>query len=181
MPTVVYLHGHGGWAPSMGFTQVPKKCSISFYTHFAKLLNATMVQKIFAGTYLGDFDRTIEAFGTVPNLRMDSLTTAQRQWAINSTAGSGKTLVMLPAAPPNRSRTLAQLMEWSVENIGPELDFRWLCCQSLSLKQQGGRKLGLNASDRTAQDGHEGQYLFKWVENGVEQTRWVNSNSSIHH
>jgi hypothetical protein len=39
---------------------------------------------------------------------------------------------------------------------------------------------GLNASDRTAQAGHEGEYLFKRKEGGVEHTKWVKSNSSIH-
>jgi hypothetical protein len=44
----------------------------------------------------------------------------------------------------------------------------------------GGRAVGLNASDRTAQEGREGYYLFKWKEGGQEKTKWVKSNSSIH-
>lgn len=180
MPTTVFLHGHGNWAPSMGYTTVPKGCTISFYTHFAKLLNGSMVEQILDNNYIGELERTIGPFGTVPNLRLSSLTQAQRDWAIQKADASGLLLVTLPAAPPNHRMSLEELMAWCVENIGSELDFRWLCCQSLSLTQTGGRALGLNASDRTVQEGHRGEYLLRWKENGVEKTKWVRSESSIH-
>jgi hypothetical protein len=180
MATTVFLHGHGSWAPIMGYTSVPKGCSVSFYTHFAKLLNQTMVTQILDNTYTGELDRTIGAFGSVPNLRMSSLTASQKTWAEDKANITGLTVVILPAAPPTVRWTLIELMDWCVENIGKDLDFRWLCCQSLTLKDQGGRKEGLNASDRTAQAGHESEYLFKWKEGGVEHTKWVKSNSSIH-
>jgi hypothetical protein len=164
----------------MGYTTVPKGCSISFYTHFAKLLNWSMVEQILDNNYLGELERTIGPFGTVPNLQLSSLTQDQYQRAFDKVAVSGLVLVSLPPAPPVIRTTLEKAMAWCVENIGSELDFRWLCCQSLSLTQVGGRALGLNASDRTVQQGHEGEYLLRWTENGVEKTKWVRSESSIH-
>jgi len=183
---VVFLHGHGSWHPQMGYTKVPQGCSVSFYTHFAKLLNQTMVAKIFDGSFAGELERTVGQFMTLPNLRMSSLTVGQKTWAENMWAGSpiapGKGILMLPAAPPTQRRTLDELMASAVKQLGNDIQFRWLCCQSLALKQVGGRALGLNASDRTAQTGHEGHYLFKWTdENGLAHQKWVRSDSSIHH
>lgn len=180
MGSIVFLHGHGSWAPAMGFTTVPARCSVTFYTHFAKLLNATMVSQILGGTYTGTVDRTLEGFMTVPDCRMTSLTTGQVENANKWFSGTGAMLHMLPASPPTVRKQLSTLMSECISAMGNELDFHWLCCQSLSLKQKGGRKLGLNASDRTAQVGHEGYYLFKWKENGVDNEKWVKSNSSIH-
>lgn len=180
MSTKVFLHGHGSWAPSMGYVTVPKGCSVSFYTHFAKLLNATMVRQILGGTYAGDLDRVIGEYKSVPNVRMSSLTGGQIMNANNWFNGIGAVLHMLPASPPVVRMTLQELMDECMQTIDDSIDFHWLCCQSLTLNQQGGRALGLNASDRTAQVGHEGYYLFKWKENGVDMERWVKSNSSIH-
>lgn len=176
----VFLHGHGSWAPDMGYTQVPKGCSVSFYTHFAKLLNATMVKQILGGTYTGELDRTLDAFKTVPNVRMSSLTPGQVANAGKWFSGAGAIVHMLPASPPTMRKTLEELMGECIQAYGPDIDFHWLCCQSLRLAQVGGRELGLNASDRTAQVGHEGYYLFKWKEGGVAKQKWVKSNSSIH-
>jgi hypothetical protein len=188
---IIFLHGHGSWAPTMGYVNVPKKSSISFYTHFAKLLNQTMVAKIFRGTHVGEMDRTIGAYHTVPNLRMSSLTVGQKTWAEDewdaSPARAGNGLWMLAPAPPTQRISLGAIMTGlraSVDrDIGDstEVEFRWLCCQALGLKQVGGREHGLNASDRTAQAGHMGEYLFKWTDsNGVAQQKFVKSNSSIH-
>lgn len=179
MATTVFLHGHGGWKPSMGYVNVPKGCSVSFYTHFAKLLNGTMVEQILTGTYTGDFDRTVPAFHSAPNVQMSSLPASLAQWAKDKNT-TGISMVLLPNSPPVVRMSLEKLMELSIGAFGSDLDFRWLCCQALQLKDTGGRAQGVNASDRTAQAGHEGEYLFKWVENGVEKTKWVKSNSSIH-
>lgn len=181
MATLIYLHGHGSWAPSMGFTDVPKGCSLSFYTHFAKLLNQTMVAQILNNSFAGTLDRTIGEFKKAPNCRMSSLTADQKDWATQQAQGKGYRLLTLQAAPPVVRMDLAQLLDHCRSKYQGELDIRWLCCQSLSLKQVGGRGLGLNASDRTAQAGHEGEYLFKWKDaGGAEQAKWVKSDSSIH-
>lgn len=190
MARIVFLHGHGGWKPQDGYTKVPKGCSISFYTHFAKLLNQTMVVKIMDGTFNGELDRTVGQFGSVPDLVMSNLPQAQLTSQENRFfAGIGQptpngdqpVLCTLPAAPPTHRCSLATLMNHVRENMTGEIEFRWLCCQSLGLKQVGGRALGLNASDRTAMNGHQGEYLFKWLDGGQVQTKWVKSNSSIHH
>lgn len=184
MPTLL-LHGHGTWKPDDGFTQVPKHCSISFYTHFAKLLNKTMVRQILLGTMTQGYDRTVGQFETVPNLVLSSLTAGQHTWASSTIVPNGRLLWMLPPSPPTRRYKLDFIMEQFVEALEPSannpLNFEWLCCQSLSLNKVGGRSLGLNASDRTVQAGHGGQYLFKWVDGtGAAQTKWVQSNSSLH-
>jgi hypothetical protein len=180
MATKVYLHGHGSWKPSMGHILMPKGCSIVFYTHFAKLLNQTMVKQILEGAYAGDTDRTIGEFKAAPNLQMSSLTHDQMKWANQTFAGTGAVLHMLPAGPPMKRKSLEALIDECVQAFGKEIEFHWLCCQSLALTQMGGRAVGLNASDRTAQEGREGYYLFKWKEGGQEKTKWVKSNSSIH-
>jgi hypothetical protein len=164
----------------MGYVSVPKGCSVTFYTHFAKLLNATMVVQILGGSYAGEPDRQIGEFKSVPNVRMSSLTQGQVDNANKWYSGAGAVLHMLPAAPPVVRKTLQELMDECIQSIDTSIDFHWLCCQSLTLTQKGGRALGLNASDRTAQSGHEGYYLFKWKEGGVDKEKWVKSNSSIH-
>ncbi|MBU0753701.1 MAG: hypothetical protein KJ645_01085, partial [Planctomycetes bacterium] len=92
----------------------------------------------------------------------------------------GYALARLPAEPPKVRKSLSRLMNECIQALGSDLDFHWLCCQSLGLKRTGGRAFGLNASDRTAQTDHEGYYLFKWKEGGIQKTRWVKSASSIH-
>lgn len=182
--TVVFLHGHGSWKPEFGYTQVPRNCSVTFYTHFAKLLNQTMVRLILNGTFAGQFERTIGAFHAVPNLRMSSLTQGQYDWADATFVPGGRVLYRLPPAPPTQRFFLSQMMQAFTDAWGrdAQIDYHWLCCQALGLDKVGGGEVGLNASDRTAQTGHEGEYLFKWKDgNGVEQTKWVKSNSSIHH
>ena len=181
--TTVLLHGHGSWKPEFGYTKVPKNCSISFYTHFAKLLNQTMVRLIFQGTYNGTLDREIGEFMTVPDLRMSSLTQGQYDWADANFVPNGRVLYRLAPKPPTQRFKLSEMMSAFTEAWGKDtaIEYEWICCQSLGLDRKGGRKLGLNASDRTAQVGHEGQYLFKWKdEHGANQQKWVQSNSSIH-
>jgi hypothetical protein len=187
LATKIFLHGHGTWKPDMGYTQVPKGCSIVFYTHFAKLLNATMVRQILGGTYVqnaeeleGRIDRRIGQYKTAPNLRISSLTAGQLQNAHRWFSGTGAILHTLPAAPPVVRRNLDALMDECIQAYGEDLEFHWLCCQALGLTRVGGRALGVNASDRTAQVGREGYYLFKWNEGGVPKTKWVKSHSTIH-
>jgi len=178
--TTVYLHGHGSWTPSMGYTKVPANCSLTFYTHFAKLLNATMVKQIMAGTYTKT-ESEHGAFKTVPNLQISSLTQGQVNNAYTWGGGvSPYILHTLPVAPKTRL-SLSDVMADCTAAYGKKLDFHWLCCQSLGLSKVGGREFGLNASDRTAQSGHNGQYLFKWKDvNGIQQQKWVKSNNSMH-
>lgn len=185
MPTAtIFLHGHGGWKPDNGYTTVPRNSSLSFYTHFAKLLNQTMVVQILQNSYAGELERTVGEFQTVPNLRLSSLSVGLHNWATGTFVnGGGRNLWMLPPDPPHRARMLSDLMAGFRENVDSKttIDFRWLCCQALGLKQAGGRAEGVNASDRTAQAGHEGEYLFKWTDSdGVAHQKWVKSNSSIH-
>lgn len=180
----IFIHGHGTWKPVNGFTVVPKNSSITFYTHFAKLLNATMAYPILRNTFTGESERTIPAYMMVPNMTLSSLTAAQRHTAGTIfAAGAGRNLYMLPAAPPTKRVTLEAVMERfrKITDLDLELRFHWLACQHLGLKAVGGGALGVNASDRTFQTGHRGQYLLKWVDSdGIAQQKYVSSQSSIH-
>lgn len=181
--TKVLLHGHGSWKLEFGYTKMPKNCSILFYTHFAKLLNRAMVRQIFQATYTGTIDREIGAFMTVPDLRMDSLTQGQYDWADANFIANNRVLYRLAPEPPTQRFKLSEMMDTFTQAWGRDtpIEYEWICCQALGLDQKGGGELGLNASDRTAQAGHAGEYLFKWKDgNGNPQQKWVKSNSSIH-
>jgi len=178
----IFLHGHGGWKPTDGYTEVPRNSSVTFYTHFAKLLNATMAYPILGNTYTNQHERVIEQYKLVPDMVLSNLTVGQRQTATNIfSGGGGRNLYMLPASPPRRV-TLSALMKWFREKVSDDvmLQFHWIACQQLGLKAVGGGEFGVNASDRSNQVGHEGEYLLKWRDgDGVEQTRFLQSDSTF--
>ncbi|MCB2135610.1 MAG: hypothetical protein KDE08_06645 [Rhodobacteraceae bacterium] len=183
----IFIHGHGSWKPANGYFQMPKNCSVSFYTHFAKLLNATMAYPILENAYSGEADRTIGQFMQVPNMQLSSLTQTQQNSADDLFAkGGGRNLYTLPPAPPVVRISLEKIVDMHVaalERSGKrnvELRFHWIACQQLGLKSKGGGEAGVNASDRSNQSGHKGQYLFKWRDdNGVLQERFVASESTF--
>ncbi|HBY60253.1 MAG TPA: hypothetical protein DEH78_10545 [Solibacterales bacterium] len=157
----VFLSGHGGWKPGQGYTTVPRGCRIHFYTHFAKNLITGMEHKILDGSY-NTIDHTVEEYKSCPNLRLshqeDSWT--QKSQAKLATRGDPN-CILLPSPPTGFS--LAELFqEWNDSQL-PGVEFHWLACQTLGLKQVGGRQFGLNAGDFSHASGSPGRYRIKDV------------------
>ena len=70
MALQVYLCGHGQWKPKSGYVSLPKNCTITFYTHFAKLMLQDAVEEIVAGNYHGTPDLVARGFSQVPNMTL---------------------------------------------------------------------------------------------------------------
>ncbi|MCA9139879.1 MAG: hypothetical protein KDB00_24065 [Planctomycetales bacterium] len=142
-----------------------------------------MAYPILKKTFTGEPDRTISEYKMAPNMILSNLTVQQRETADHIfVTGGGRNLYMLPAAP-NRRVTLEAVMAHfrKITKQDLQLKFHWIACQQLGLKAAGGGTFGVNASDRTFQTGHRGQYLFKWVDSsGNQQSKYVSSDSSIH-
>jgi hypothetical protein len=148
--THIFLSGHGGWTPSNGFTKVPARCTVHFYTHFAKLLMTGMSEKILRGTWK-QAERSHGAFMMVPNMTLygqpaEWTEKAERQ--LNRSVWGNDADIF--AAPDEDDKgTLSELFDLMTED-GPlplEVHFHWLCCSHVSLRKAGGADIGFNASD----------------------------------
>lgn len=153
----IFLSGHGGWKPADGYVQVPKNCRVHFYTYFAKNLMTDMEYQILRGEYTA-IDRTIEEHSKCPNMR---LYPQEQGWTVRAKDELKKRhddnclVFSMPEELPDRStpykkgvrlRWVFDFFErWLVHEGGAE--FHWMACQTLQLKQVGGRAHGLNAED----------------------------------
>ncbi len=146
----IFLSGHGGWTPSDGFTKVPARCAVHFYTHFAKLLMTDMEEKILRGKWT-HAERSHGAFMTVPNM---TLYGQPADWTKNAKKRLNRSVwgndAEILAAPNEDDQiNLSELFDLLTEE-GPlpeDLNFHWLCCSHVSLKEAGGADIGFNASD----------------------------------
>lgn len=155
----IFLSGHGGWTPSSGFTKMPARCSLHFYTHFAKLLMTDMETKILAGSW-----RTVERshgpYMTAPNMTLYGQPAAWTQRAEKALDhgvwGADATILALP--DEDDEATLSELFEEMIK-AGPleeDVHFHWLCCSHVDLKPAGGADVGFNASDFVHNSGYQG-------------------------
>lgn len=168
MANHIFLSGHGGWEPSQGYTQVPRGCKVHFYTHFAKNLITGMEYKILEGTY-NNIERTIDEFMMCPNMLLSE---QEESWTQASRAALARRndpdCVLLPA--PSEGFTLNQLFSaWADAGLD-SAEFHWLACQTLKLRQVGGRNFGLNAGDFAHENTNPGRYRirkaggqFEWI------------------
>jgi hypothetical protein len=155
MATHVFLSGHGGWSPRDGWVMVPKGCRIHFYTHFAKNMITGMEYMILSGQYT-DIDRTIEEYKQCPNMVLSHQEDSWTQKSLEKLQVRNDIQWSL-ITPPNGRFRLGQIFDyWSTRN--EEAEFHWMACQTLSLKQVGGRKFGLNAGDFSHDTSMPGKY-----------------------
>jgi len=168
MPIQLFLSGHGGWKPVNGYTQVPKGCSITFYTNFAKNLITGMEYQILAGTY-HESDRTIREYMSCPNMQLSAQDDDWTQKSRSELAKRHDANCVLFESPPD-GLALADLFEaWVGQNL-PAVDFHWMACQTLQLKKVGGRAFGLNAGDFAHDPSRPGRYRITLVDGTY---RWI--------
>ena len=146
----VFLSGHGGWSPSLGYTKVPPNCTVIFYTHFAKLLMTDMEGQILRGDYT-QVERAHKQFNMVPNMKLygqpDAWTRSAEDNLNEAFWGADAKVVALD--DEDDEMTLSEM--FAELNEGPklpeEVTFHWLCCSHVGLKAAGGADIGFNASD----------------------------------
>ena len=129
----VVICGHGASRPHVSaYTKVPKGCTISFYTEYAKTLAGPDGPKI-AGDTLGRTpSNVVEAFKTCPNLMYFPLTAAEKQ-GFETAKAAGTILTYCDVANGYSLESLFTV--WG--GLGREFDFHWGCCQALQLKNSG--------------------------------------------
>lgn len=147
MKTIV-ICGHGGWAPLDGYAQVPKGCSIAFYTDFSKTLAGDEANQIAAGTYPHAPKQVIQEFKVCPNFRFYPENTIAEKEAIIALKGADRELLFTWDAT---GRPLKHLFE--TLNPTAEIAFHWACCLYTQLNQTpGSAQKGINLTQK--QDGY---------------------------
>jgi hypothetical protein len=167
MAIEVFLSGHGGWKPANGYTTVPKGCSIAFYTNFAKNLITGMEYKILEGSWT-QTDRVIEEFKSCPNMllsKQDADWTERSRKMLNLRNDPTAKLLTTPT-----SIDLSDFFEYWVKKGAGPANFHWMACQTLQLKQSGGRNVGLNAGDFAHDPSQPGRFRLSGAGN-VDQ--WI--------
>ncbi|WP_425091460.1 putative adhesin [Tropicimonas sp. S265A] len=171
----VFLSGHGGWKPESGYTRLPKGCKIHFYTDFAKNLITGMEYQILRGDYT-DIQHSVDEYMQCPDLRLSS---QDEKWTKRSETELAKrndpdcSIMIAPAG----GATLSELFQsWTKGNSG-EVEFHWMACQTLGLKQVGGRSHGLNAGDFSHSDKAKARYRIK--SNGKGKYMWMTDDGKI--
>jgi len=166
----IYIHGHGVWEPRGGYITVPRGFKISFYTHFAKTVSGSTVDRIFDGGNVPP-ERTIEEFKTVPNFVVSGLTADQKRHADQK---KGDLQVLMPQNEmelrtiflgfgPLMVRVQKSNAERRVKNLSAAfIHLHWLCCQRVLLEPTWGNAVGVNAQDMRHNEQHEGTYRVKW-------------------
>lgn len=129
----VVICGHGASRPHVSaYTTVPKGCSISFYTSYAKTLAGPDGPKI-AGDTLGRAPSSvITEFKTCPNLMYFPLTASEKQ-GFEDAKAVGTILTFCDDASGYPLESLFRI--WA--GTGRKFDFHWGCCQALQLKNSG--------------------------------------------
>ncbi len=155
--TDVILHSHGSWDPSKGYFQLPKGCSVRFFTHFAKTLMPTDAKKIIDGSYGGPIEREVGEYKTIPNMGASPLSNSQlikaQGWLNGGTRGG----VAFYSTPVRR--TLSELVELTRNALGRDGTYRfdWVCCQALKLEKTPlGGTVGVNARHYA----EKGEFMF---------------------
>jgi hypothetical protein len=134
--------GHGGWTLKNGYTSVPAKSSITFYTQNAKLMNQTEVEQVIRGTYPGQPDCHVAEFKTAPNMTLYQDDAQCRIESINACPGD-KGLLFWRDEAKKKSVTLKEIFD-----ALPGHDFVWVCCRELALKSTTrGKEIGVNAGE----------------------------------
>ena len=173
----IFLSGHGGWTPSQGYTEVPKGCKINFYTHFAKNLITGMEYKILDGSYT-EVERTIGEFNQCPNMVLSG---QEASWTERSKAKlkNRNDIDWGLITPPEHGRySLSQIFSYYGKKQ-ESVELHWMACQTLGLKQVGGRSLGVNAGDFAHDHTRPAQFRIKKIGAGGTEYIWMTGDCAV--
>jgi hypothetical protein len=161
MAKIIVLSGHGSWEMKDGYTQLPARTSIKFYTCNMKTLSDGLG---------GDIDRGIVAnlepdqesgpYSTVPNMRLypphglNIRTPNANTWNVIDIPTS-----TVPTSNKNLQvridhhyggggdlKTLLELLQPAL--VGHEVTILWAACRAIGLHNAGGKYVGVNAMQR---------------------------------
>ena len=157
----VFLSGHGGWHPKLGYTKVPAGCSVNFYTHFAKLLITGMEYRILRGDY-NQVESNFPQFSMVPNMKLYGQPEAWTQKSENELQSNawGANAMIYALDDEDDETTLSEIFAEINENprLPEDLEFHWLACSEVQLRKAGGADIGFNAGDFNHDRGSGGRY-----------------------
>lgn len=143
----IYLGGHGEWNMSDGYVELPKGCSISFYTEFSKNMFTSDMKDIIKGKFKGSVKSKIEQYKTCNNytLHPDPANCTECRQILSDRNDSNLALVMFAGG---RAWTLKEIFAWATEER-LAVDFIWCACRFTGLKDAGGKAVGVNAAQGT--------------------------------
>lgn len=133
----VYLCGHGNWDPNEGFIDLPKGCSMTFYTHHAKTMLQDAVLQIVGGTYAGEPHQVVSEFKAVPNMRLSPDAPGDKQDTKNALAGnptpnSTAWFVNQPVTLKTLFSSCADRI-WRLVQQHGGVAFHWTCCRYVDM------------------------------------------------
>ncbi|AFL74229.1 putative adhesin [Thiocystis violascens] len=166
MSLTVFLAGHGEWDPENGFTQVPRGCSVAFYTHHAKTLLTNAAYQVVDGTYGGEPENVIGEYKQVPNMTQIGFVAAEnaiRTDFTNHHIANPNPVTRLLLLPPGMRVNLSQLfillddvVRTAIVQHGG-IDFVWCCCRYVLMKGEIRGRDGFNATEDLIAD----RYIFR--------------------
>ena len=160
MGKIIVLSGHGSWEMKDGYTTLPAKTNIKFYTCNMKTLSDGLG---------GDIDRGLVSnlkpdqeggpWSTVPNMRLYPPTGLHirtpdvTKWNVVELPGvipaGNKNLQVRIAANYGGGgdlKTILELLQPAM--IGEEVTILWAACRAIGLHNTGGQFIGVNAMQR---------------------------------
>lgn len=159
MSKIIVLSGHGSWEMKDGYTTLPARCSIKFYTCNMKTLSDGLGGDIDRGMVKGlEPDQVAGPFSSVPNMRLYPPTGLN----IRVPAGNNWNFVELPNTVPNNSKnlqikianaypgggdlkTILKCLQQSI--LGQEVTILWAACRAIGLRSTG-KDIGVNTMQR---------------------------------
>lgn len=152
MALKLFMCGHGAWAPDDGFTEVPKGCSVTFYTYNAKTMLQGAVNEIVSGRYTGDYHQKVEEYKQVQNMTLYPDDEPLRK-------STQKELLKNPDPDTNcfftkTPTTLEQFFKVYGDQIAKlgGIDVVWTCCRFVDNKGEKTGVEGFNATEDLVND-----------------------------
>ena len=139
----IFIVGHGAWNPSDGYTVVPAKGSISFYTKNSKWMCSDDIWALIQGTSTLSLEQECGPFKTSPNMRVFPGEPTWKAYALSIKPAD----VDLYFTDNAAGITLKEIFQAQPGN------YVWTCCRNLGLNkiQPKGLKghTGVNLEERS--------------------------------
>ena len=160
MGKIIVLSGHGSWEMKDGYTTLPAKCWIKFFTCNMKTLSDGLGGDIDRGLIKGlKPDQEAGPFSSVPNMRLYPphgllIRTPGNNWDVielgkNAAPVSNKNLQVKIANSRKGGMNLETILkELNTAMLGGECTILWAACRAIGLRRSGGDAFGVNALQR---------------------------------
>lgn len=174
MSFVVYLCGHGSWAPKNGYTSTPRGCSMNFMIHHAKTLPTMNMYALCKGEYENQDnpERKIPPLHQVPDMtwiadESRKIKQCEKNLKLNDSIEHGAVLApnhfswaklrktkKKKTTAEKRKTSLSEFFEAYQDQIEAwvsqygEVQFVWSCCTELKMNKTAmGKTIGINAQE----------------------------------